>query len=344
MNIRETFLKLTEYTTPFGTESDLEPILMELVPDLKKDSIGNYHKIIGNSETLFTCHLDNYCKEKEKVQHIIDGRYIMTDGTTILGADNKAGVCVLLYLISNNVPGHYCFFVGEEPILSGGCYGSSLFAHAFKGLSKYKRAIAFDRKEETHIIRRQLGEYCCSMEFATELAHMFNARGYWFEPNNSGYYTDTSSFIGTIPECTNISIGVFGEHTKKEMVDIRHVENIAAVAVTIPWETLPSVRVVKPWVENEEEYPEEIETLNRFLFDIVSEKLSMFNFLCKNKFPFNSSKIMYFNHWFKEFKLEVKILDESVITLNGEKLKLHFDKNTDLEIIDENQIIEILNK
>jgi len=36
----------------------------------------------------------------------------MTDGNTILEADNKAVVLVLIYLISNNVPGHYCFFLG----------------------------------------------------------------------------------------------------------------------------------------------------------------------------------------------------------------------------------------
>src|SRR4051812_25253002 len=98
-NFRETFLQLTEYTTPYKTETDLEEFLIERIPDLRRDAIGNYHKIIGESETLFTCHLDNYCKTKEKVNHVIEGNIISTDKTTVLGGDNKAGVTILLYLI-----------------------------------------------------------------------------------------------------------------------------------------------------------------------------------------------------------------------------------------------------
>ena len=100
MNFKELFLNLTEFTTPFGYESDLERYLPSLI---NKDEFGNYFLSIGKSETLFTCHLDNYCKKKEKVNHVIKDNIISTDNTTILGGDNKDGVCVLLYLIYKNI-------------------------------------------------------------------------------------------------------------------------------------------------------------------------------------------------------------------------------------------------
>lgn len=323
MNFKEIFLKLIEYTTPYGEEHELEPILTHLVPNIKKDLIGNYHYIIGKSETLFTCHLDNYCKEKNKVNYIIEDNFITSDGNTILGADNKAGVCVLLYLISRNVPGHYCFFIGEEPILSGGCYGSSLFAARYKSINKYKRAIAFDRKGEGSIITRQMAQYCCSDEFADELVlRFFNENTYMFK-DNTGYYTDTSSFLEKIPECTNISIGVYDEHTNQEFVDLEYLEKIAVAAANINWETLPSCREPKPWVEDELILEENGDDSDYMLFKLLSSKLSNFNFLCMNNYPFNKNKVMVFNNWFEDFRLNITVRN-SVIMVNNHELRIDY--------------------
>ena len=339
MNFKETFLKLTEYTTPFRTESDLEPLLSSMISDLKKDPIGNYHKILGDSETLFTCHLDNFCKEKQKVNHVIENNIIRTDETTILGADNKAGVCVLLYLISNNVPGHYCFFVGEEPIISGGCFGSSLFSQAFKSITKFKRAIAFDRKETSSIVTRQMAQDCCSPEFADELVKCFIENMIWAESDPTGYYTDTSSFMELISECTNISVGVWNEHTKQEYVDIEYAERVAIAASKINWETLPSIREPKYWLEVEEDINEApASEIDEKLFNVLSKALSSLNFICMNKKPFNSNRKMIFNHWFKDLRLEVT-------AKNGYLRIFNYDINVDFhdrEPIYRNDLVEIL--
>jgi hypothetical protein len=152
--IKELFLKLTEYTIPHGYEDKLAPILKEF--NLSKDSTGNYYKVIGKSETLFTTHLDTYSKKYEKVKHIIEGNIIKTDGTTILGGDNKLGCSILLYMIENKIPGTYYFFLGEEPIISGGLYGSkNALSKNREFFSKFKRAIAFDRKQTGSIVTRQ---------------------------------------------------------------------------------------------------------------------------------------------------------------------------------------------
>ena len=47
MDIKNLFLKLTEYTIPFGYEHTLEHLLPKGV---KKDSIGNYYIEKGNRE------------------------------------------------------------------------------------------------------------------------------------------------------------------------------------------------------------------------------------------------------------------------------------------------------
>ena len=85
MNFKETFLKLTEYTIPYKHESKLEKYLPK---GYKKDSISNYYIEVGNSETLFTTHLDTYSSKYEKVTHVIEGNMIKTDGKTILGGDD----------------------------------------------------------------------------------------------------------------------------------------------------------------------------------------------------------------------------------------------------------------
>jgi len=112
MDIKEIFLQLTENTTPDGNETDLEQYLPS---SYKNDPYGNYYVEIGNSTNMFTSHLDNKCEEVEEVNIVFKGNNIIkTDGFTILGADDKAGVSIMIDMIDNDIPGIYYFFVGEE--------------------------------------------------------------------------------------------------------------------------------------------------------------------------------------------------------------------------------------
>ena len=335
MNFKETFLELTEYTTPYKTEEDLEDFLLARVTEMQKDAIGNYHKIIGDSDTLFTCHLDNYTDKKEKVNHVIEGNIISTDKNTILGGDNKNGVIILLYLISQNVPGHYCFFIGEESAVDGGgCYGSGMFAYNYRQLvQSKKRAVAFDRRATGSIITRQAAQPCCSDEFAEHLVKLFAEQGMEMKPDPTGFYTDTSSFMEIIPECTNISSGVWNEHTKDEYVDIEYLERTAIAAAKIDWESLPAVREPKWWLNEEDDeqqtpvYGKQYEQ-DDMLFRVVRAYLGSNSFMCLNRSEFRSGKTMTFNHWFKEFKLEV-IVTKGIATINGNviNINVHNKKN-----------------
>ena len=324
MNIKEKFLQLTEYTTPFGHEKELRHLLPSY---LKTDAWGNYYYKVGiNPTTLFTCHLDNYCEKKEKVNHVIDGNLIKTDGTTILGADNKAGVCVLLYLIEKNVPGLYYFFIGEEPLLTNGLFGSSeLLSGSPNLLRKFKRAVAFDRKAYGSVITRQMAQYCCSDDFADALCSEFSSKGLAMKKDETGYYTDTGNFIEVIPECTNISIGVFNEHHNTEYVDISYVERVAKVASTIDWESLPTSRHPKWEIEeNEDKRVKDFKAFktskgDKNIFKEICDELDDKNFMLMNRTDFASGKEMVFNDWFSNKQLKI-VVSNGEIFINGKKI------------------------
>jgi hypothetical protein len=236
MNILTTFLRLTEYTIPYGEESYFYKYLPK---GIQMDDWGNYFIKIGESRTMFTCHLDVVCSKIEKVNHVIGSRFIKTDGTTILGADDKAGMTVLLYMIENKVPGLYYFFIGEE--IGGIGSGDA----SYKGdWNNYDRCISFDRKGYTSVITEQFYGECCSTEFADELSKALNKTTslFKFKPDNTGSFTDSASFMDYIPECTNISVGYFNQHNKDEYQDIRFLDLLCQAVVKIDWESLPTKR------------------------------------------------------------------------------------------------------
>jgi len=135
INIRDTFIKLTSMTYPSGTEDDVIKLLSEF--KFKKDNFDNYYIIVERDngeklDTMFTCHLDTYGKYYDKkvdVVHRFDGDFIKTDSMSILGADDKAGMTIMLNMISHGVPGLYYFFVGEETGRIGSGYLSLNFNH-----------------------------------------------------------------------------------------------------------------------------------------------------------------------------------------------------------------------
>lgn len=234
MNIKKTFLSLTSKTYPYGFEHELVGFLPK---SHTKDDHGNYYYKIGNSRTVFTCHLDTACKDQVNVKHIIDGNLIKTDGKSILGADDKAGMTVLLYMIEKNVPGLYCFFIGEEV----GCIGSGL-ASLDKSFLNYDRIVSFDRRGTGSVITFQSSKRCCSDIFAKSLSSELNKYGLSMSPDDTGVYTDSAEFTSVIPECTNISVGYYKEHTFSESQDIKHLSKLCNAAVLVNWESLPTKR------------------------------------------------------------------------------------------------------
>ena len=237
-DVKSTFISLVTQTYPHGTENGL---LKYLPPSLKKDSFGNYYLLIGNSDTCFTCHLDSACRDQtpvvlhefEKNGHV----FIGTDNKTILGADDKAGCVVLMYMIHHRVPGVYWFFVGEER----GGLGSSDVARkldTFQFMKNIKKVISFDRRNYNSVITNQRSTVCCSSEFANSLCSQLNSNGISMRPDPTGIFTDSANFIDKIPECTNISVGYFDEHTHREHQNITFLEKLCKAVVKCKWDKL----------------------------------------------------------------------------------------------------------
>lgn len=241
MRIRRKFLQLTRYTYPHGTEGFLKSYLPE---GSIKDSHGNYYYLVGENPTaMFTCHLDTACGTQNKVNHVIHNNIVKTDGKTILGADDKAGMVVLLYMIENKVPGLYYFFIGEEV----GCIGSGKLAGSWSDSQfshTISKVVSFDRRSDCSVITDQWYGRCCSDEFAEELSIRLNTAGYNLKlaPDDTGVLTDSAQFMDIVPECTNISVGYGLEHTTSEYQDIDFLSRLCKSVVKIDWETLPVMR------------------------------------------------------------------------------------------------------
>lgn len=235
MNIKEKFIELTKKTYPHGTEDQL---YNQLPNSLQRDQFDNLFLQIGdNPSTMFTCHLDTASYDQVTVNHVEDGEFIKTDGSSILGADDKAGVVVLLHLIENNIPGLYYFFLGEER----GCVGSRKVAslHKNKPIEYINKVVSFDRRGYDSVITHQMSGRCCSQEFARDLSSKLNQElTFNYKPDSTGIYTDSAQFVTIYPECTNISVGYHNEHTKSESQNILHLQKLCDTVVKINWENL----------------------------------------------------------------------------------------------------------
>lgn len=247
MNIQDTFLSFTTRTYPHGTESELFHLLPK---DLEFDEFGNLFKQIGTSpSTMFTCHLDTATKALTQVNHVFEDNFIKTDGTSILGADDKAGLTIILNMMENNVEGLYYFFLGEEV----GCVGSKKLAqkHAENPIPYIKKVVSFDRRATSSVITFQMSGRCCSEEFGEALSEALNRAGLLvsdnevtldFKTDPTGIYTDSAQFIPIYPECTNISVGYYNEHTFSEKQDIKFLDKLAKSVIFVDWESLPVQR------------------------------------------------------------------------------------------------------
>lgn len=214
------------------------------------DAFGNIHVEIlpadtkTKNTTLFSCHVDTV-HNTDGVQTVlfdpVRNELFIDDNpdNNCLGGDDGVGILILTHMIKAHVPGYYIFHRAEE---IGGQGSSWIAENLATKLLHIKRAIAFDRKGTSDVINYQRGK-CASDEFCKALAEALNAAdaSFKYKPGR-GVFTDTANYIRLIPECSNISVGYYAQHTKNEYVDIEHVEKLLKVVLLIDWDALPAVR------------------------------------------------------------------------------------------------------
>ena len=107
-----------------------------------------------------------------------------------------------------------------------------------KFFEKYKKCISFDRKGYSSVITKMKGDVCCSDKFANSLVSQLNKYIGGYEKDPTGRHCDSHVFVGTIPECTNISVGYFNEHTEYETQNITFLEKLCNAVIKVDWENL----------------------------------------------------------------------------------------------------------
>lgn len=210
------------------------------------DTAGNIHidaRTDTHHRTLFIAHLDTVHRSGGSNTIVkTDSKWSAGNKDRCLGADDGAGVAMLMHLLHNGVPGYYIFSQGEE---CGGIGAKFLADYHQPTLLEHDRAVAFDRKGIDSVITHQAMGRCCSDAFAQALASALNEAAHdelFLSPDSTGIYTDTAEFTEQIPECTNISIGYEGAHSDREWLDIYYIQTLADAAVKIDWDALPTKR------------------------------------------------------------------------------------------------------
>lgn len=220
--------------------------LVNRLPVTMIDAAGNIHVDLCTQpthRTMFTSHTDT-------VHHVGGGNQIRLDASNplsvkwragegaCLGADDGAGIALMVHMIDAKVPGYYVFFRGEE---SGGVGSSWLADNMPLAIKDLDRCVSFDRADYADVITHQGMGRCCSDEFALALAEALTTDDMTlcYIPDDTGVFTDSANLTDLIPECTNLSVGYKHQHGDGEWQDITFLQLLAAQVVLVQWDTLP---------------------------------------------------------------------------------------------------------
>jgi len=202
------------------------------------------------STTLFSCHVDtcHSAKESDGTQQALAfdptmGHLMLLDKKTsgCLGADDGAGIYIMLKMMEAKVPGSYIFNTGEE---KGGIGSRAFLAKNQAWLEMFDRAIAFDRADNYEVICTQGGSPCASVAAGEAIAKAFTDLGLPYEVSHRGSFTDTKIYAKAIPECFNMGVGYMDQHTPNEYLDVDHLEAFVAAAIKVNWGKIPTVRKI----------------------------------------------------------------------------------------------------
>lgn len=241
--------EMLTYKRPYGSKTEIDWINKFIEP-YKPLDIDDMALVVevrysdgSESDTLFSCHTDTVHRKdgRQKISYNPATQMFGKNDDEPLGADDAAGAWLMLSMIDAGVPGCYVFHRGEE---CGGVGSSWMAENHPDFLRRFKRAIAFDRRGTSDVITRQAGGRCCSDTFAESLSDALNEAGdLLYMPCDGGIYTDTAEYIELIPECTNVSVGYYSEHSRDEKLFVPHLLALRDACLKIDWDALPTERV-----------------------------------------------------------------------------------------------------
>ena len=111
-------LEMLTYKRPAwaDTENQFIAEFIEPLPGIYFDGYGNAISVVGQSETLFSCHTDTVHMKggRQPVYKDSVSNIVYTDGSDVLGADDAIGCFIMGEMILAGVPGTYVFHRAEE--------------------------------------------------------------------------------------------------------------------------------------------------------------------------------------------------------------------------------------
>lgn len=232
---------MLKYKRKHGTESIKDFCSRFLHPTFGyPDKNGNYELVIGdNPSVCYAAHYDSVHKDNgmQNIQ-INEGIVSLANGSksNCLGADCATGIWLILEMIDAGIEGVYVVHAEEET----GCIGSrALVEDNPWWLASVNAVISFDRKGTSDIITHQMGCRTASDAFAKSLASIL---GMDHEPDPTGSYTDSNEYAHLIPECTNLAVGYYSQHTAKETQDLNYVARLRDALISADWSKLVIAR------------------------------------------------------------------------------------------------------
>lgn len=244
----EALVAMLTYRRPaFGPteQAFIERFLLPL-PGIQQDTFGNLWLTIARpdgtlSPILWSSHTDSVhrlegrqelevCPNTRTVT-VADAGKASKGFSNCLGADCAAGVWIMREMILAGVPGTYVFHRDEE---AGGGGSNWVLRENPQWLDGFQFAVAFDRKGYGDVVTHQ-GQRTASDAFARSVAAILGGK---YEPDPTGVFTDTAVYAGVIPECSNISVGYFGQHGPAEMQDVPFLLALRDTVIAADWSTL----------------------------------------------------------------------------------------------------------
>lgn len=231
-------IEMLRYKRPEGSQTQKEFCQRFLEPTFGlPDRHGNYIHIVGDEPNLcFTAHHDTVHKTEGMQQLVVINDVISVADPKVsscLGADCTTGVWLILGMIEEGVEGVYVIHAAEEV----GCKGSrALVDDNPWWLSHIDAVISFDRYGTESVITHQMGLRTASDEFAASFSEAINLPQ--FKADSGGSYTDSNEYILDVSECTNISVGYYGQHGVNETQDIDFANVLLTALCLADWTRL----------------------------------------------------------------------------------------------------------
>lgn len=189
---------------------------------------------IGELNIGYVAHLDTVHRTEGPQDIIVHNGKVSAVGAECLGADDGAGIWLLVEMMRAKKPGYYVFTTDEEI----GCVGAEKMVEEIGESEWYKDIqwfVEFDRKGTAEVIYDNFGGLCASKEDAQTMCDFL---GLGHVPSAHGCFTDIVAFAKTTRACLNISAGYKGAHTPQEELDLSYLFRLRNKICSLDWSTL----------------------------------------------------------------------------------------------------------